>query len=239
MNGFFGELYLRSTRPFLPEERTQAEVSYLAAQLAPRRAFPVLDAGCGHGRHAAGLAGCGFRVVGLELDALSLAERERGAYQLVRGDFLNAPFRRAFGAAFSWYSTLFVGSDADNLRALHSLAGCLQAGGLLILQTTPFEWLVRHPRAVYRGTLPDGSHLEEDSVFDAATGTERGARRLRLPDGRELTGTYLTRHYPWDRLSGLVAEAGFKPLWVHADLERAPLAPGSKELIAGFERAGE
>src|SRR5690606_2619527 len=71
---FFGELYLRSTRPFLPDDVTRAEGDYLT------RAFnrvevpgPLADIGCGHGRHLKELR-TERLVVGVDFDPLSLSE---------------------------------------------------------------------------------------------------------------------------------------------------------------------
>ncbi len=50
--GFFGELYLRSTRPFQPASVTEAESRYLGERLREAGTQGlVLDLGCGHGRH--------------------------------------------------------------------------------------------------------------------------------------------------------------------------------------------
>src|SRR4051794_25984531 len=107
---FFGELYLRSTQPFLSPEITAREVAYL------ERAFsgltlpgPVADLGCGHGRHAAPLNTSGSlkgRVVGLELDPYSLAHRLPG-FPAVQGDLRALPFEsHSLAGAYAWYSTL-------------------------------------------------------------------------------------------------------------------------------------
>jgi len=233
LSSFFGELYLRSTRPFLTAGRTACEVAYLSRMLPP--GGRLLDVGCGHGRHAGPLARAGARLVGVELDPLSLAEREPG-FPVVRADFRRPPFGACFDGAYCWYSTLFIGSDEENATALRAVAGCLRQGARLILHTVPFSWFEMNPRASYRGRLPDGSWLEEENVFDPTAGRDVGVRRLQLPDGRELSGDYAIRTYRIDELRRLAADSGFSWGWAHGDLEGHPLESSSPDLIVGLLR---
>jgi SAM-dependent methyltransferase len=242
-SGFFGELYLRSTRPFLSAETTAREVAYL------RRAFaslavpgPVVDLGCGHGRHAAPLYAEGplaGRVLGLELDALSLQERLPG-FPAVRADLRALPFGpRTLAGAYAWYSTLFVFSDAEHVALLEGLARCLRPGGLLVLHTVPHERMATQPDAAFSTRLPDGGLLTERSHFDAVRGRDIGQRRLILPDGRTLSGQYAIRYYPLAELTQLLEFTGFSVAWVHGGLDGEPLSNASLDLIVGaVRRAG-
>ena len=241
-SGFFGELYLRSTRPFLSAETTAREVACL------RRAFaslavpgPVVDLGCGHGRHAAPLNATGplaGRVLGLELDALSLQERLPG-FPAVRADLRALPFAsRSLAGAYTWYSTLFVFSDAEHVSLLQGLARCLQPGGRLVLHTVPHERIASQGDASFRTQLPDGSVLFEESRFDAVRGRDLGHRRLTLPDGRTLSGRYAIRYYPRAELTQLLEFTGFSVDWLHGGLEGEPLSEASLDLIVGATRRG-
>jgi SAM-dependent methyltransferase len=236
---FFGELYLRSTRPLLSSEVTAREVAYLA------RVFqslalpgPVVDLGCGHGRHASRLNTQGplqGRVIGLELDPLSLAEREPG-FPALRGDLRALPFRTGtLAGAYAWYSTLFAFTDAEHEQVLREVARCLRPGGLLVFQTVPWERLAAHPSAAFEQALPNGSVLKEESHFDASTGRDTGRRTLRLPGGRVLSGTYAIRYYPLAELTQLLEATGFSIVWVHGGLEGEPPSSDSTDLIVGAE----
>jgi SAM-dependent methyltransferase len=235
---FFGELYLRSTRPYLSEGVTQQEVQYLVHALnRVASSGPVLDLGCGHGRHACGLQqGLGRPVLGLDLDARSLRERP-GDFPAVRGDLRQLPFRTGSASgAFAWYSTLFVFSDDDNRRALAEAARCLQPGGILIFQSVPWERLAAGGPATFEQHLPDGSLLQEESHFDAVTGRDVGRRRMALPDGRTLEGGYAIRYYKTAELQALFESVGLSVTWVHGSLAGEALTPSSAELIIGAER---
>ncbi len=236
---FFGELYLRSTVPFLSEATTEREVACLSRGFEDLKVpGPIVDLGCGHGRHASRLNTAGplaGRILGLELDALSLKERRPG-FPAVRADLRALPFRTAsLAGAYAWYSTLFVFSDAEHESLLREVARCLRPGGRLVLHTVPYERLASNPHASFRGYLPDGSLLEEESRFDAVRGRDEAWRRLTLPDGRMLSGRYAIRYYPLADLTHLLESTGFSTRWVHGGLEGEPATSTSTDLIVGAE----
>ncbi|NBD11201.1 MULTISPECIES: methyltransferase domain-containing protein [Corallococcus] len=238
MDAFFGELYLRSTLPFLSEEVTAREAEYLSRAFADVEG-PVVDLGCGHGRHAARLnaeGGLAGRVVGLELDPLSLRLRRPG-FPVAQGDLRALPFQDAsVGGAYAWYSTLFAFSDAEHVQVLREAARVLRPGGRLVFQTVPYERLARSPGAAFHQRLPDGSLLEEESRFDATRGRDVGQRRLTLPDGRVLRAAYAIRYYPLAELKRLLESTGFSVAWVHGGLDSRPMTPDSTDLIVGAGR---
>ncbi len=236
---FFGELYLRSTQPFLSPEITAREVAFLEKCFAGfQLPGPVVDLGCGHGRHAAPLNTSGplkGRVVGLELDPYSLAHRLSG-FPAIHGDLRALPFQSgSLAGAYAWYSTLFAFSEAEHRVILREVARCLRPGGLLVFQTVPYERLREQPGAAFQRTLPDGSVLEEQSRFDPDTGMDHGRRRLTLPDGRILSGVYTIRYYPLAELTQLLEATGLTTRWVHGGLEGEPLSSISTDLIVGAE----
>ncbi|MBZ4422054.1 class I SAM-dependent methyltransferase [Myxococcus sp. RHSTA-1-4] len=234
---FFGELYLRSTLPFLSEAVTAREAEYLARAFAdvPGPA-PIVDLGCGHGRHASRLNASGplaGRIIGLELDALSLSMRRPG-FPAVQGDLRALPFRPAsLAGAYAWYSTLFAFTDEEHVHILREVARVLRPGGRLVFQTVPYERLAESPGAAFQQTLPDGSVLEEQSRFDPVTGRDEGRRTLTLPTGRRLTASYSIRYYPLAELRRLLESTGFSIAWVHGGLEGESPARQSTDLIVG------
>ncbi len=237
---FFGELYLRSTLPFLSEAVTQSETEYLARAFADVPGTePVVDLGCGHGRHASRLNASGplaGRIIGLELDALSLSMRRPG-FPAVQGDLRALPFRSAtLAGAYAWYSTLFAFTDEEHVHILREVARVVRPGGRLVFQTVPYERLAESPGAAFRQTLPDGSVLEEQSRFDVVTGRDVGQRTLSLPTGRRLTASYSIRYYPLAELTRLLESTGFSTAWVHGGLAGEPHAPHATDLIVAADR---
>lgn len=235
-NGLFGELYLRTTRPFLPDHVTRADADYLSARLAELPLpGPVLDVGCGHGRHLNALKTSRF-TVGLDFDALSLSEVKTPA---VRANFFDLPFRDgAFAAAYAWYNTLFTVDDERHAPLLQGLARCVRAGGLLILQGTNGEWAQAQGTTLTRVPLADGSRLTEHVRFNAERGRDEIDRRLELPDGRVMAASFFIRYYAVEALKRLLDDAGFTTMWVHGTLEGQPATVRSPDLIVGAVKRG-
>lgn len=238
--GFFGELYLRSTRPFLPPAVTEAEIAYLAARFLEAGAQgALLDVGCGHGRHSSGLnARLGRRVLGIDLDAGSLEEASSGT-PVARGSFFSLPFREsAFGGAYCWYNTLGTFEDAAVPLALAELARCVSPGGWLILQSTPPHVAERQPFANFDGPLPDGSRLVEEVRYDSPARVDRLSRELTLPDGRLMAASFFIRYYAVSEWEALLDAAGFLVRWVHGAVDGSAFTEASVDQIVGAQKRG-
>lgn len=237
MSAFFGELYLRSTRPFLDPKVTTAELDYLAAQFEKLTVpGPLLDFGCGHGRHLEVGGRVGRTMIGMDRDPLSLTEATLAA-PVGRGDFFAAPFRTgAFAGIWAWYNSIFTFEDAQ-IRALFAeLARLVRPGGLLIVHTLPREKIASDPASNYAGELPDGSHLTEQVAFNEETGRDVGRRTLTLPDGRVMAADYFIRYYFLHELEAMLEVVGFRTVFVHGGLDASPLSGTSADLILGAQR---
>lgn len=238
--GFFGELYLRSTRPFQPEHLSDAEGAYLAERFQEVRSTGlILDLGCGHGRHLVRVGDrLGGRLIGVDFDALSLVEAKLAA-PVARGDLFTLPFRAdVFGAAFCWYNTLGTFEDPAVPIALAELRRTIRAGGWLILQGSAPHSAEWQPTASYDGELPDGSHLVERVAYDRATRRDALTRELRLPDGRFMAASFFIRYYAPSEWEALLDAAGFEVKWVHGGVDGSPFSTASVELIVGAQKRG-
>lgn len=228
MSPFFGELYLRSTRPFLSEVLTAAEGRFLRANLPEGR---LLDLGCGHGRHLAQLP-----AFGIDRDPLSLAEaKELGP--VVRGDFRALPYRAGvFAGAWCWYNSLGTFEDDQVPLILAEVARCVAPGGTLVIQGSHLDRAIAQPEAGFDGPLPDGSHLKERAVYNPQKRRDEITRQLQLPDGRLLEAPFFIRYYQQDEWRALLAEAGFEAQWWVGGLDGAPLNESSTDVIVGAKR---
>ncbi len=226
------------------------EAGAIAALLRLGARDRVLDLACGHGRHARILAGRVAGVVGVDRsgDHLRRAGAEAGAGaagpspRWVRGDVRALPLRDgSFDAAFSWYASLFMFDDATNEACLAEAARVVRAGGrLLVHHANPLR-LAREPRAAARRTLADGTLVEEESVFDPASGVDRCARRVARPGAPVLAGTAELRYYIPSEWRRLAERAGLRlsELTTTPDAGRAPRrepGPEAPDLIAVLEK---
>jgi SAM-dependent methyltransferase len=233
--GFFGELYLRSTRPFLPEAVSDAEGAYLTRQLTGVPGA-LLDLGCGHGRHLLRLPAFRGRLVGVDFDALSLTEARLVA-PVARGSFFHLPFRAgAFGSAFCWYNTLGTFADEAVPAALAEIARCLRPGGCFIVHGSSPASAERQPVASFEGALPDGALLVERVRYDVARQRDELTRELTLPDGRVLSASFFIRYFTVPQWEALLEGAGFEVQWVHGAVDGSAPDASSVDQIVGARR---
>ncbi|MCM2332481.1 MAG: class I SAM-dependent methyltransferase [Anaeromyxobacteraceae bacterium] len=217
-DAYYGELYLRSVRHLLTPRLSAIEAALVARLLRLGPADRVLDLACGHGRHAGPLSGRVGWLLGLErsAEALRLADGAAPAGgarppSYVRADLRALPLRPgSFDAVYSWYASLFMFDEPGNAAALASAARLLRPGGRLLVHHANPLALAAEPRAVASHALPGGGLVEEASAFDPATGVDRCARRLRLPDGRLLDATAELRYYSPPEWELLAARAGLR-----------------------------
>ncbi len=109
----------------------KGEASFAARALGLEAGARVVDVACGAGRHARALAGLGLRAVGIDLSRDLLAEAT-GVVR-IRADMRALPFRGAFDAATSFFTSFGYFDDAGNAAAMRSVASALRPGGMLLL----------------------------------------------------------------------------------------------------------
>ena len=227
---FFGELYLRSTRPFLSDPVTEAEARFLRTNLPTTGR--LLDLGCGHGRHLAQIPG----TFGVDRDALSLVEAR--AHGLVaRSDFTRIPFKTAaFEGAWCWYNSLGTFEDDQVPVVLREVARCLEPGATLVIHGSNRQKAAAQPEAGYDGEIGGGDHLVEKALFNPKKKRDEITRRLTCQDGRVLEASFFIRYYDLDEWRALLAEAGFQTRWCVGGIDGAALDDTSTDVIVGAQR---
>jgi SAM-dependent methyltransferase len=245
-DAYYGSVYLESVRDLLTPRLSELEVGVIRTLLRLGAADRVLDAGCGHGRHAGRLARTVRSVIGLDRNAPALREASapnpNPAASFVRGDVRALPFTPgAFDAAYSWYASLFMFDDATNLACLAGIARVVRPGGrVLVHHANPLR-LALEPHDEARYTLPDGTLVEEESAFDPRSGVDRSARRLVRPDGSVVAATAELRYYSPAEWRDLSRAAGLRVVEI-TTTPRAGGAPAGElesdapDLIALLEK---
>ena len=126
--------------PLLYRHRDDLEAHRCVANLprmAPLGEGPVLDLGCGEGRHLVSLVALVERTVGLDLSpallrkALERRTRARLGYALVRGDMRSLPFTAGmFSAILSLFTAFgYFGGLDDHTGLVGEIARVLRPGG--------------------------------------------------------------------------------------------------------------
>jgi SAM-dependent methyltransferase len=225
---YFTADYWSFARHEYTAERTAGEVAYLVKTLeahAPGRR--VLDLGCGIGRHAVPLAEHGFEVTGVDVCRWALdrageaAERAGVAPRLVSADLLgDADLPEADAViclqAFGW------GQDAEQARLLRRLRDRLVPGGLLILDHSNADAILRRYEPTARFEA-EGTVFDFLRTYDTLSGRSRGELRVTYPGGAVARLRDDVRLYRPPEVAALLAGSGFDVL--RADADFVPGAP--------------
>jgi SAM-dependent methyltransferase len=232
-DAFFGELYLRSTLPFLTEAVTSAEVRFLSQWLP--KTGRVLDLGCGHGRHLRAFS----NAYGVDFDAGSLREA-RAFRPVARADFAALPFKAScFEAGYAWYNTLSTFDTAHTAHLLREASRCLKPGARFLLQGSNPRRAIEHPHALWDGTLSNGCHLHEETTYSFERARDEIDRRLTLPDGRVMAAKFFIHYYDLDGWRGLLSQAGLQVAWASGGVDGSPFGDHSNDVILGAEKRGD
>jgi SAM-dependent methyltransferase len=206
---YFGDMYGDLYEGVLaPRLETEAELATLR-RLAAGAAGPLLDLGCGHGRHLRPMRAAGARVVGIDA-AAALLRRAGGC--VARGDMRRLPFRDGvFAGAWALFNTFGYFDDDGNLAVLRELRRVLAPGGWLLMDLPN--------RAGMRATLEESANYLHDYPAQGvrivetwqidATGRRMVGTGTWTAGGREQPWTVDLRLYSPGELVRMMERAGF------------------------------
>jgi len=232
-NSFFPAVYRRgdaSREGFLldaelsPEARTARECDLIQRYLSPSPGSAILDCPCGYGRHSSELARRGFKVTGVDLCPVFLAEAQTAAANLeppghcliVPGDMRALPLP---DGPFDFCLNLFLSfgffDEAGNKQTLSEFARVLKPGGRLLIHTdvNPVQAFAGTYADRYHRSLADGGTLEIHEVYDASIRRLVGTWTLveNPPSKGTLTRGYSIRVYSREELTVMLQSTGFLP----------------------------
>lgn len=127
------------------DQQAAAEVAGLLPRLR-QAPGPIIDAGCGAGRHLAALRSAGLTAVGFDLSCDLLASarrREACTGRLARGDLRAPPFTDGCGAVLCLFTAFGYFDDQGNADCLAGLARLVAPGGWVLLDL-PEPGRLRH-----------------------------------------------------------------------------------------------
>jgi SAM-dependent methyltransferase len=183
---------------------------------------PVLDLGCGSGRHLEALRRANPLAFGLDLsrDLLALAPEALRPW-LLRGDMRRLPLRpETLAGVCMWFTPFGYFPDRDNRALMRRLGRLLRPGGTLVLDYLNAAQVRAHlvPRdQVIRGRLQVLSRrsLEGDRLVKRMTLTD-------LDTGRVRQVRESLRLYDPGELRAMAADSGLEPAWEAGDYAGAP-----------------
>ncbi len=238
------------------DAREAARCLDLLPRLAPLGAGPVLDLGCGQGRHLGLLATRGLPAVGLDLSPqlLALARAADPGQRLVRGDMRAIPCATGSCTAVLSLFTAFgyFRTPTEHAAVVHDVARVLAPAGHWFLDFLNSERvaleLAAGPRETVREdgpvTVREHRRLAADprravkDVTVTVRGDDEAAAALGVP--REgLRYAEEVELFRLDELDALADAARLRRVAAAGDYDGGPLAPTSPRWLLVFERAKE
>ena len=203
--------------------RDDAEAEAMVERLMPMLAGipgPVLDVGCGGGRHLAALRRRGVPAFGLDFSSdLLVAAKARPELpgRLVRADMRAPPIAPgSCGAVLLLFTAFGYFSDEENAACLKSLAELLLPGGVLILD-------LPDPEAVKAGLVAESQRMVDGRMVWESRRIvgNRVEKTVRMEDGREWRES-VRMFYP-DEIQIMVSSSCISMTTTALSHQRSPL----------------
>lgn len=239
----FGREYL-ALYPHRDEAEARADVRAIIDLVTLAKDEPLLDLGCGAGRHLLALHEAGFsRLVGIDLSqelldvaAELLAGGSDEGIELVRADMREIPYVEHFATVLSLFTSFgYFEDEVEDRTVLAAVNRALQRGGTFLIDT------------LNRGSVV--AHLVPKEERDLSGRTLRIERRVSkdrrrvektthvFEEGRERRAFHESvRMYTRDELDRMLRDAGFVNVRCYGSLVGEPLSPQSKRLVLVAEK---
>jgi putative acetyltransferase len=234
----------------LVERPVAAECAGMAVTLARRGIGPearLLDAGCGQGRYAIGLARLGFAVTGVDREPALLAEAAADArghglpVRFERGDVLRLPRGSGYDAVLCRGVLNDLIDAGERVAVFGAFAGALRPGGGLLLDVRDWEATVARrtvePVSEKRVETPRGRLVfRTESRLDPPTRRLFVSERHTLiaPSGDETTAAseFAMRCWTREELDAALRAAGFGAIEYAATYDGRPTGDGDRIVAA-------
>jgi SAM-dependent methyltransferase len=207
----------------------QAEVKRMADWLHLPAGAEVFDLCCGMGRHSLALAEEGYKVTGLDLSKVLLAEARKqegsGRITWLEGDMRSLPVEGPFDAVLNLFTSFgYFEADKENGKVLKEMGRILRPGGRFII-----DFL--NPRYVEENLVPHSVREDGGVRIDEKRSIEDGfvRKRITLSESGQPEREYLeqVKLYGLEDFRRLSEGTGLQIEQVYGHYDASPYQPSS------------
>ena len=245
--------YVRSFRqeyldlyPHRDDVEARADVRAIIDLVAPLREEPLLDLGCGAGRHLLALHEAGFhQLSGLDLsrELLEVAKERLAAIgaedvELLHSDMRHIPYVDHFAMVLSMFTSFgYFEDDEENRAVLATVSRSLQSRGRFLIDYLNRDWVIAHLVSKEELVRDDKRFWIERRVSEDRRRVEKRVQVI-SPGGEEKVFYESVRMYTPSEMEGLLERAGFTRVRRYGSLQGAPHRAESPRLILVAEKGG-
>lgn len=185
------------------------EVRAMIGWLELPQGAEILDLCCGMGRHSMALADFGYRVTGVDLSGVLLAEASRRdterRIEWVQGDMRHIPADGPFDAVVNLFTSFgYFRDDAENETVIREISRVLKPGGRFIIDFLNASYVQAH-------LVPHSVRREGDSLIEENRSVENGfvSKRIAIREPGKPERQYIeqVKCYDLERLEAMTAGA--------------------------------
>ncbi|MGA5096457.1 MULTISPECIES: SAM-dependent methyltransferase [Streptomyces] len=217
-DSLFGDDYDYFDLPDLTPELSGEEATSMVELGGFEPGMRLLDAPCGHGRHANVLASRGYHVVGVDRDERFLEMARQEARKLAvevdyrHVDLREMSFEAEFDAAVSWYSSFGYFDDDTDRDILRRYRRALRPGGRFLLDMhSPYRHIpsVLANHEMHVDVLRRGPDMAVDIQELDAEASRYYAEKITIRDDKVERARYSVRMFTAPEILEWFRTAGF------------------------------
>ncbi|GAA2455139.1 class I SAM-dependent methyltransferase [Streptomyces lavendulocolor] len=217
-DSLFGDDYDYFDLPDLTPELSGEEAASMVELGGFEPGMRLLDAPCGHGRHANVLASRGYHVVGVDRDERFLEMARQEARKLAvevdyrHVDLREMSFEAEFDAAVSWYSSFGYFDDDTDRDILRRYRRALRPGGRFLLDMhSPYRHIpsVLANHEMHVDVLRRGPDMAVDIQELDAEASRYYAEKITIRDDKVERARYSVRMFTAPEILEWFRTAGF------------------------------